>query len=159
MDPWVWAVLLLVSGIGLAVLEIFFPSAGILGFLSASSILASIILGFTHSPTAGFIILAVAVGGVPTAIVLGFKWWPHTAMGRRVMLISPRSEDVLPNDPKTEHLKSLVGQIAETRCKMLPSGAVVIEGRTVDAISEGMPIEAGQQVRVIEVKGGRVVVR
>jgi membrane-bound ClpP family serine protease len=96
---------------------------------------------------------------LPTAIVLGFKWWPHTAMGRRVMLISPRSEDVLPNDPKTEHLKSLVGQVAETRCRMLPGGAIVIEGRTVDATSEGMPIEAGQRVRVIEVKGGRVVVR
>jgi membrane-bound ClpP family serine protease len=99
MDPWVWAILLLATGIGLAVLEIFFPSAGILGFLSAAAILASIILGFKHSTPVGFLILAVAVGGVPTTIILGLKWWPHTAMGRAVMLISPKSEDVLPNDP------------------------------------------------------------
>ena len=42
---------------------------------------------------------------------------------------------------------------------MLPSGAVVIDGRTIDALSEGTPIEAGQRVRVIEVRGNRVVVR
>jgi membrane-bound ClpP family serine protease len=159
MDPWVWAILLLATGIGLAVLEIFFPSAGILGFLSAAAILASIILGFKHSTTVGFLILAVAVGGVPTTIILGLKWWPHTAMGRAVMLISPKSEDVLPNDPKTVFLRSMVGQVAETRCKMLPGGAILLDGKTVDAVSEGMPIEKGQLVRVIEVKGGRVVVR
>ena len=42
---------------------------------------------------------------------------------------------------------------------MLPSGAVMVEGQTIDALSEGMPIEAGQRVRVIEVRGNRVVVR
>jgi hypothetical protein len=53
----------------------------------------------------------------------------------------------------------MVGQVAETRCKMLPGGAILLDGKTVDAVSEGMPIEKGQLVRVIEVKGGRVVVR
>ena len=105
MDLWVWAILLLAAGIGLAVLEIFFPSAGILGFLSAASIITAIVLGFQHNTTTGVIILGVAVVGVPTAIVLGLKWWPHTAMGRAVMLMSPKSEDVLPTDPKTEHLR------------------------------------------------------
>ena len=42
---------------------------------------------------------------------------------------------------------------------MLPAGAIIIEGQTVDAVSEGMPIEEGRLVRVIEVKGNRVVVR
>ena len=42
---------------------------------------------------------------------------------------------------------------------MLPGGAITIAGRTVDAVSEGMPIEAGQAVRVIEVRANRVVVR
>ena len=42
---------------------------------------------------------------------------------------------------------------------MLPSGAVEIDGQTIDALSEGVPIESGQRVRVIEVRGMRVVVR
>ena len=57
MDPWVWAVLLLVLGTGLAVLEIFFPSAGILAFLSVVALLAAIMMGFYQGPVAGILIL------------------------------------------------------------------------------------------------------
>ncbi|NLE40182.1 MAG: hypothetical protein GX621_19380, partial [Pirellulaceae bacterium] len=36
---------------------------------------------------------------------------------------------------------------------------VRIEGRTVDCVSEGGAVDPGQWVRVIEVRGNRVVVR
>ena len=156
---WVWAILLLVLGLGLAILEIFFPSAGILSFLSASAILSAIIVGFWQGPATGIAILLVAVVGLPAVVILAFKWWPKTAVGRRMLLMSPRSEDVLPDDPRMDHLKSLVGQVGRAKCKMLPGGAIVIDGRTVDAVSEGMPIKAGQPVRVLEVRANRVVVR
>ena len=39
----------------------------------------------------------------------------------------------------------------------LVSGAITIDGRTVDAYSEGMPIETGQKVIVVEVHGTQVV--
>ena len=159
--PWVWAVLLLVLGMGLAILEIFFPSAGILGFLAASSILAAIYMGFQQEghEWVGFVILGTAIVGLPALVILAFKYWPKTAIGRRVLLMTPKSQDVLPEDPQMDHLRSLVGQVAETKGKMLPAGAILLEGRTIDAISEGMPIEAGQLVRVIEVSANRVVVR
>ncbi|KKL10878.1 hypothetical protein LCGC14_2551410 [marine sediment metagenome] len=156
---WVWAILLLVLGLGLAILEIFFPSAGILGFLSAASILAAIFLGFRQGQVTGLAILVVAVIGLPIVVVTALKYWPSTAMGRRVLLMSPKSEDVLPENPRREHLKSFIGQVALTKCKMMPGGAIIVDGQTVDAVSEGMPIEAGQPVRVIEVSAHRVVVR
>ena len=84
---------------------------------------------------------------------------PHWVVINAWLIPADTWTDVLPNDPKTMRLKSMVGQVAETRCKMLPGGAILLEGQTVDAVSEGMPIERGQLVRVIEVKGGRVVVR
>lgn len=156
---WAWAILLLAVGLGLAILEIFFLSAGILGFLSAAAILTSVILGFRDGPFAGVAILLVAVVGLPIVLVSALKVWPKTAMGRRVLLMSPKSEDVLPKNPRREHLKSFVGQTAYTKCEMMPGGAIIIDGRTVDAVSQGMPIEAGQPVRVIEVTANRVVVR
>jgi len=160
IEPWVWSVLLLVLGMGLAVLEVFFPSAGVLGFLSACSILAAIILGFREGNSLiGFIVLTVAIVGMPTVLVLAFKFWPKTAMGRKVLLTAPTSEEVMPEDPQMDLLKSCVGQVGQTKCKMLPAGAIIIDGRTVDAISEGMPIEAGKPVRVLEVRANRVVVR
>jgi membrane-bound ClpP family serine protease len=159
MDPWVGAVLLLALGVGLAILEIFFPSAGILGFLSACSVLGAIIMGFRQGPVAGIVILVVAIAGMPTMVILAFKWWPRTAIGRRVLLMVPDSEDVLPDDPKKRRLKGLIGQVGRAKSKMLPSGVIVVDGRTIDAVSEGMPIEAGQSVRVLKVRGNRVVVR
>ncbi len=160
MESWIWPVLFLILGMGLAVLEVFFPSAGILGFLSASAVLAAIILPFWNGqPEVGLAILIVAIVGMPTLLVFALKYWPKTAMGRRILLGVPRSEDVLPEQDRAERLKSLVGQIGRTKCKMLPSGAISIDGRTVDAISEGMPIEPGQAVRVVEVRANHVIVR
>jgi hypothetical protein len=41
---------------------------------------------------------------------------------------------------------------------MLPSGIVQIDNRTYDAVGEGMAIDEGQRVRVIEVRGNRLIV-
>jgi membrane-bound ClpP family serine protease len=156
---WLWATLLLVLGTGLAVLEIFFPSAGILGFLSAVAVLAAVVMGFYQGPLAGILILLGAVIGLPAVIVLGFKYWPKTAMGRRVLLVAPTSDDVLPASTEKDFLKSIVGRIARAKSKMLLSGVIAIDGRTVDAVSESMPIEVGQEVRIVQVRGHGVVVR
>lgn len=159
MDPWVWAVLLLVLGMGLGILEIFFPSAGLLGFLAASSVLGAIYMGFQQGAATGFGILMTAIVGGPMLVVLALKYWPKTAIGRRVLLMSPEDDDVRPEDPHTAYMKSLIGQVGRARCKMLPAGAITIDGRTVDAVSEGVPIAEGQLVRVIEFRGNRLVVR
>jgi membrane-bound ClpP family serine protease len=159
MDPWVWAILLLTLATGLAVLEIFFPSAGILGFLSAVSLLAALVMGFYQGPITGILILIGGVIGLPVVIVMGFKYWPKTAMGRRVMLSAPASEDVLPEDPNKERLKNLIGRVGRAKSKLLLSGVITIDGRTIEAVSESMPIEVGQMVRVVQVRGHGVVVR
>lgn len=159
MDLWIWAILLLVMGASLAVLEIFFPSAGILGFLSIVSVLAAVVMGFVHGPVTGMLILLGAVVGLPAAVVLGFKYWPKTAMGRRILLMAPTSEDVLPDDSEKEYLKSLVGRTGRAKSKMLLSGVITIDDRNIDAVSEGMPVEVGQAVRVVQVRGNEVTVR
>ena len=159
MDLWIWAILLLLLGASLAVLEVFFPSAGILGFLSVVSVLAAVVMGFVHGPVTGMLILLGAVVGLPAAVVMGFKYWPKTAMGRRVLLMAPTSEDVLPEDSEKDFLNSLVGRTGRAKSKMLLSGVITIDGRTVDAVSEGMPVEVGQAVRVIQVQGHGVIVR
>ncbi|MHC4403001.1 MAG: NfeD family protein [Planctomycetota bacterium] len=158
--PWVWAIVLLVLALALVVMEMFIPSGGILGLLATSATVAAIWVGFTDGrPWVGFTILVTAVLGLPAAVILGFRWWPKTPLGRRIMLKAPRSKDVLPDHPRQRHLKDLVNRVGYAKSKMLPSGAVLVDGHTVDAVSEGMPVDVGQRVRVIEVHGNRVVVR
>jgi membrane-bound serine protease (ClpP class) len=159
MYLWLWAILLLVLSSVLAVMEIFFPSAGILGFLSAIALLSAVVMGFNHGPITGMLILLGALIGLPGVIVLGFKYWPKTAMGRRVLLIAPTSEEVLPDDPERQRLQALIGRVGRAKSQMLLSGVITIDGHTVDAVSESLPIEMGQAVRVVQVHGHLVVVR
>jgi len=157
---WAWAVLLLLIGMALAVLEIFLPSGGILGFLAFCAIVAAVVLGFVQGgPVVGFIILAIAMFGVPLVVILALKWWPLTPMGRRMLLDPSDQDEILPDDANRRFLKELKGRVGVAKSKMLPSGAVSIDGRTISAVSEGGAIEPGQRVRVIEVHGTHVVVR
>ena len=53
----------------------------------------------------------------------------------------------------------MVGKVGTARTPMLPSGAISIDGRTIDAVSQGLAIDPGARVVVVEVKANRVVVR
>ena len=160
MDPLVWSSLLLLVGLTLVLIEVFVPSGGILGLLSISALVASIALAFYHKGIeVGLIFLTVATVLVPAALVLAFRYWPYTPMGRRLLLDVRPGDELLPDTPQRRSLRELVGKNGVAKTLMLPSGAILIEGRTIDALSEGTPIEAGKPVRVIEVRGNRVVVR
>ncbi len=156
---WVWAIILLVVGLCLGFLELFFPSAGLLAVLSGLALVAGVVVAFYESALLGTSFLIITAVGVPTMIVLGLKWWPKTAIGRRVMLSVPTEEDVLPDDPAKSWMQSLPGKIGKTKTKMMPGGIVVVDGRNVEAVSEGAAIEAGQMVIVLQIRGKRAVIR
>lgn len=159
MDLWIWAIVLVVIGLALGLTELFIPSGGLIGFLSFCALLGAVILAFVEDPVIGLLVLAVSIIGLPTILVLGLRWWPHTPVGKKALLSVPDRDEVLPDDPKRRNLKNLVGRVGRAKSKMLLSGAVVIDGRTIDAVSDGLPIEPGQAVQVVAVHGVEVIVR
>jgi membrane-bound ClpP family serine protease len=160
MDPVIWSGLLLFVGLLLAVGEIFIPSVGLLGFLSLASMLAAIGLAFyTHGVGVGLLFLAVTAVAGPITLVAALRVWPKTPMGRRLLLDVPRADEVLPDTPLKRTLRGLVGKVGTADTVMLPSGMITIEGLSVDAVSEGPPIEPGTRIRVLDVHGNRVLVR
>ena len=160
IDPLVWAGLLLLLGLALVMTEVFIPSGGILGVVSTGAIVAAIVLEFVkRGAFAGVMFVLVALLAAPTILVFAFRWLPDTPVGRRLLVAIPTSDEVLPDDDERRALRELVGKVGRAKSRMLPSGAVQIEGRTIDAMSDGLPIEPGQPVRVIEVHGTRVTVR
>lgn len=160
MDPIVWSVLLLLFGLALVCAEVFIPSGGLLGFLSVASLAAAIILAFYYRGIEiGLVFLIVTTLAVPGSLALAFRYWPHTPMGRRLLLEVPKGEEVLPDSPQRRRLRKLVGQRGVAKTRMMPSGAVLVDGQTVDALSDGISIEPGQAIEVVEVRGNRVLVR
>lgn len=157
MSYLLWATIALLFGLALAAMEVFIPSGGVLGFLSFCALGTAIVLAFFHTPLVGGIFLAIVLFGVPIVILVGLQWFPYTPVGRRIILSAPEDEDLLPDS--RHELGKLVGKVGKAKSKMLPSGAVVIDNRSYDAVSDGMPIDPGQLVKVIEVRGNRMVVR
>jgi len=160
MTPVTWAILLLLLGLAFLVLEFFIPSGGALGVMCALSFLAAIIVGFMAGPwTGGAILLSICVM-VPSAVAAAVKWWPDTPIGKLVLIQRPRSADeVLPETIAYRGLKDLIGRRGRAKGLMVPSGLVLIDGKSYDAVSEGMPIEPNQPIIVVNVSTQRLVVR
>ena len=155
MSPFTLAIILMILGCGLVVMEVFIPSGGLLSFLSAIVIVASLVAAFRHNTTTGITFILITMLAVPTAVALAFKYWPHTPMGKAFLGELPQQGELTPKDPRRE----LVGRVGVTKSKMLPSGSVLIDGQHIDAVSQGAAIDIGQPVIVIEVRANRVVVR
>ncbi len=160
MSPIIWALLLMSVGLGLAMLEVFIPSAGILGFLSVAAIITAIVLAFTSGgATIGFLFLGVAAVSLPTAIILAFKWLPNTPVGRRLMLGNPREREIFPQDDRRETYEALIGSTGIAKSAMLPGGAIVIDGKIYEAVCESGSLESGERITVARVRNNRLVVR
>jgi membrane-bound serine protease (ClpP class) len=155
VDPIGWSIILLLAGCALVALEVFIPSGGIIGTLSAACFIASIIIAFNQNAVTGLAFAAITVAAVPAVLALAFKYWPQTSMGKAFLGELPTDAEVLPEEVR----RALIGRVGVARSKMLPSGAVEIDGQMVDAISQGQAIEPGTYVTVMEVRANRVVVR
>lgn len=158
MSGLTWAVLLLSLALALMVLELFVPSGGMLGLLSAAGIVASIVMVFRESTTLGILYLIGLAILLPSILVTMVRYWPHTAIGRMMLNIPPPGTETSSTEVDNP-LEDLVGKIGEAKSKMLPSGAILIDGRTYDAFSGGFAVEAGDTVEVIRVEGNRIMVR
>lgn len=160
MDPVFWPILLLLAALGLLVLEIFIPSGGLLSVLAAICLVSSLVVAFLASFQFGVTMTGIAVFAVPTLLAAMLKWWPHTPIGKMILVARPEDpDDVLPDTEEFRGLDALIGRRGASKNDMLPSGVVVIGGKPYDAVSEGMPIDAGHPIKVVHVRTRRLIVR
>src|SRR5262245_54601813 len=160
MDLTQWAIALLVLGLVLLVLEFFVPSGGALAVACALSLLGAIILGFLAGRWTGASILLTVSVVVPAACAAAVKWWPDTPIGRMILIQRPKhADEVLPQTVAYRGLKDLVGRRGLAKGLMLPSGLVLIDGKSYEAVTDGMAIEAGQPIIRVNVSTQRLIVR
>jgi len=156
-----WAIILLVLGIGLVVLEVLLPSGGLIGLMAAAVLVASVVFGFKHSSVAGVVILVVLVIFVPSVIVLGFKALPHTRVGRKLMLI--RTSKALSRDRgvagvSDQDYDALLGKTGRTVTPLRPSGIAEIDDQRYSVVSKGEMIDDSTDIVVVKIEGNSIVV-
>jgi membrane-bound serine protease (ClpP class) len=157
-------VMLFIAGVICVAAEIFvLPGFGVLGLGGGLLVIASIVLASQSfvMPVNDYQIrqmqwsllgiLAAAAG----VTLLGFllrHWLPATPILRNVVLEPPDDADV--DDP----LDELVGRFGTTTTRLAPAGKARIGDAVRDVASDGPLIEPGTAVRVVDVRGGRVIV-
>ena len=151
MTPATLAILLLIVGLLLLVAEVLLPSQGILGLLGAAALVALVVVSFRMDSRLGFGVLVAIVVATPFAWMLWVKVWPHTPVGRR-MILSPVSGE-LPGATVS------VGQTGVTVSELRPMGLCAFGSQRVEARAERGTIPAGAQVQVVEVVDRRPTVR
>jgi membrane-bound serine protease (ClpP class) len=149
------AILLFFLGLLLVILEIFFPSFGVLSLCAAGSFILAVILAFQESSIAGFTFIGCTVIALPILLRFGFRILPRTSVGKRIVLANPPSRVEEPAKGPDERL---VGAEGEALSELRPAGTIQVGDRRLDAVTEGEYIEPGQRVRVIEQEGNRLVV-
>ena len=90
------ALFLLIAGFCILALELFLPSAGMLGALAGCMIIASVVMAFLTSWYTGMVFLLVTLLLVPVMLMLMIKIWPHTPIGKRLLSDDETLTDVLP---------------------------------------------------------------
>lgn len=149
------AVLLLGLGLAFIVAELLFPSLGLLSLLATACIVGALAVAFSQSTTAGIQFLIAVAVLVPITIALGFKLFPKSPMGKR-MIAPGLSFAARPTTDERD--VALAGKEGVVESALRPTGIARIDGRRVDVVTRGELIEPGARVRVVEVSGNRVIV-
>jgi membrane-bound serine protease (ClpP class) len=156
---------LLLSIIGILVallllsVEVFLPTAGTVGILALLIAIASVAAAFLHSVMYGSIFLLLIVIAIPFLFAAAVKIWPHTPIGRMILIGDIKKENVMPKDSHYLRVADQIGKIGVAHTKMYPSGIVIIDDQKFDALTKGFPIEAGESVKVVSVEANRLQVQ
>ncbi|MDX1964301.1 MAG: NfeD family protein [Pirellulales bacterium] len=159
-EPFLWATILLALGLFLVGLEFLLPSSGIIGLSAALCLGSGIGMAFYYGGSwYGYLYLAIALLCVPVIVGVGFKLLPYTPLGKKLLSLAPMGDEVLSDVATRRNLRGLIGMVGRAITPILPSGSIEVAGLVLDAISQGMPIEKGAGVQIIDIQGTRIIVR
>jgi len=163
-----WVELVLFAlGIVLLIVEIFFiPGFGIAGISGITCLLLAIYLALVRSPIPGYSweleqfrramhTIFWFLVALPVVLILTWKLLPRTPLYARIVQVSEERAERGFTAGSTE---SYMGKVGRTVTILRPAGRARFDGRLVDVVAEGEFISPGTQVRVVDVKGNRVVV-
>jgi len=149
------AILLYIGGVILVLAEFLVPG-GVCGILGGIFIVVSCVLGCMVWPEGAVFVIVGEVVGLAISVVAGMHFLPKSRVGKSLILTD--SQDAAAGYVAAETNEALVGQLAKVLTTLRPAGMIVAEGKRVDAVSDGEFIDQDATVRIIEVRGSRVVV-
>jgi membrane-bound serine protease (ClpP class) len=136
--------------------EAFLSRSGLLGLLGGLCLSGAVVIAFAYYDA---ITGSLVFVGVCALTVGGFLGWmaafPHTAIGRKIMLQKSHRQGIGGKVPPAE----LLGAQGRSLTPLRPAGTASIGGRKVDVVAESHFIASDEPIVVVREEGMRVVVR
>ena len=143
---------LIVAGAVLLLLETVLPGM-IAGILGSICLVAGVMLGYSNfGSRTGNIILAGVAAGLLAGSLVWVRFFPSSRIAR-VFISHHTVGEIGTEQPE------LLQKTGVTLTLLRPSGTAMIDGKRIDVVTEGHPVERGVAVKVVAVEGLRVVVR
>ncbi len=145
-------ILLFLAGFFLMIVGLLvIPGFGVAEVLGLALLGVAIHLAFTRLNW----LWGLATLGISLVVVAMLLFYlPRTSVGKQMRLSAQdRSQSVVAS------LEELTGKEGEVITTLRPAGTARIEGKKVDVVTEGVFLSEGTPVKVVQVKGNRVVVR
>ncbi|WP_163537790.1 nodulation protein NfeD [Gracilibacillus sp. YIM 98692] len=150
------AVILLILGIVLLIVEVFVPG-GILGLIGVGAMVGSL---FMSTDNVGHMTLSIGialVAAIVVSVILFKTMGLNKGMLRHIILqdATTTEQGYVSSVSRTD----LVGLEGVAITPLRPSGTAVFDQERLDVVSEGGFIKVNQPVQIVKVEGSRIVVR
>jgi membrane-bound serine protease (ClpP class) len=152
-----WSVLLFFTGVLLIFIEMAVPGFGVFGISGIIALLTGIVFA-APDPLQGLTSLGIAIAATAVLIPILYKLLGGPRLFRRFVLQETESTEKGYVSKRSEDHEYLVGMIGETVTPLRPSGTILIDGKRVDALSEGSYLPTGSRIQVIQVEGAKIIV-
>ncbi len=149
-------VVLFIVGISLLIIELVVPGFGLPGVGGIAFVALSIIMAMNSIGTAVISLLVTIVLSIIVAILL-IKFGYKSPYLDRIILKTKQEKES--GYISSSIKKDYIDKEGIVYTYLRPSGTVQIENEKIEAVSEGEFIEKGAKVKVIKVKGPRIIVK
>jgi len=152
---WLQAALLIV-GMGLVIVEMFFPGFGAPGITGIILLVLGVILTAKNVFEALLLIVVIVII-LALAFLLVLRSFRKGRLSKTLVLSDALNKES--GYTGTEDLAAFLDKEGIAVTVLRPAGTAVFDGEKLDVVSEGEFIPEGSKVRVVRVAGRRVVVR
>lgn len=150
------AVLLLVVGFILVVIEMYVPGFGVPGITGIACLIAGVIIK-ANSALEALIMAIVIIALLCIALSISIHSVSKGRLAKSKLVLHETATDA--GSISENDLKYYLHKTGETTTVLRPAGMGEFDGVKLNIVSDGEFIAAGEKVQVIAVEGNRIVVK
>jgi len=148
------AIVLLVLGVCLLIVELFMPGFGVFGIAGLISFAAAVALTVVSSPY-GLLFAGIELAGLGLLAVAAIWYVRKKQLYGKLIL----DETLNKEEPEHGDLSSFMGKEGVTKTTLRPFGKVDFNGATVEVYADGQYISENIRVKVVDVTEHKITVR